>query len=76
MAVSEKDREYFRRVGGIKAASHAEATAEHLALSLGARLRRSWELYLAHRDERQGDAREDDPSGFYDRARALGLYRP
>jgi hypothetical protein len=76
MPVSERDREYFRRIGEFKAESHAEATREHLKLSLDERLARSWALYLAHKDEAQVVRRDDDPSPFYERARALGMYRP
>ena len=74
VAVSGRDREHFRRLGAIKAASHAEAQAAHLALPLAERLRRSWARYLAHRAAFAG--RQDDPSPFYDRARELGLYTP
>jgi hypothetical protein len=74
VAVSERDREHFRRLGALKAASHAEAQAAHLALPMVERLRRSWALYLVHRAAFAG--RQDDPSPFYDRARELGLYTP
>jgi hypothetical protein len=72
--VSERDREHFRRLGADKTASHAEAEAAHLALPLAERLRRSWALYLAHRASFTGE--HEDPTPFYDRARALGLYTP
>ena len=71
MGVSEHDRAFMARVAGYKAESHAEAQARHLALPLDERLRRSWELYLAGRVA--GSERDDDPSPFYERARALGL---
>ena len=73
MGVSERDRAFMARVAGYKAESHAEAQARHLALPLGERLQRSWELYLAGRVEGTSRERNDDPSPFYDRARALGL---
>jgi len=73
MGVSEQDRAFMARVGGYKAESHAEAQARHLALPLDERLQRSWELYLAGRVAGTGRERDDDPSPFYDRARALGL---
>jgi len=76
MAVSDRDREYMRRLGELKAESHREAQERHLALPIEERLRRSWELYLRFRSTVDQSAREDDPSPFYDRARALGLYRP
>jgi hypothetical protein len=62
------------RIGAWKAESHAAALAHHLALPLAERLARSWALYEAHRESLT--EREDDPSPFYARARALGLYRP
>ncbi len=76
MGVSERDRAYMRRIGEAKAASHAEAAAAHRALPLEERLRRSWALYLAGRSTVRDEPRDDDPTPFYDRARALGLYRP
>jgi hypothetical protein len=63
----------MRRIGTYKAASHAEAQARHLALTLSQRLQRSWTLYEANRHTLSGV--HDDPTPFYDRARALGLYR-
>ena len=75
MSVSERDRAHMRRIGTYKAASHAEAQARHLALSLGQRLQRSWALYEANREALRQVVHED-PTPFYDRARALGLYRP
>ena len=73
MGVSENDRAFMARVAGYKAESHAEAQARHLALPLAERLQRSWELYLAGRTAESIREREDDPSPFYERARALGL---
>lgn len=76
MAVSDRDRDLMRRIGEYKAASHAEAQRAHLALPLAERLRRSWALYERYRSTLpQGDDRDQDPTPFYDRARALGLYR-
>jgi hypothetical protein len=75
MTVSERDRAYMRRIGEAKAAAHVDAAATQRSLALGERLRRSWALYLACRSTSRGD-RDDDPSPFYERARALGLYRP
>lgn len=74
MRVTDEDRAYFARIGAIKGASHASATQSHLSLSLDERLERSWQLYLANREAAR--ERVDDPSPFYERARALGLYRP
>jgi len=75
MPVSERDRAYMRRIGGFKAESHAQSAEIHRAANLVERLRRSWNLFLSHRDRAQCVA-EDDPSPFYDRARELGLYKP
>jgi hypothetical protein len=72
MAVSESDREYMRRIGEAKRRSHEDARTEHLARSLDERLRRGFELSLAA--GLVGTDRDDDPSPFFDRARALGLY--
>ena len=74
MSVSERDRAYMRRIGAYKAASHGEAEARHTALTLSQRLQRSWALYEANRDALVRVVHED-PTPFYDRARALGLYR-
>ena len=76
MTVSDKDREYMRRIGAYKELSHREALAEHLALSLDERFRRSWRLYERYRDRVRRDDPQDDPTAFYRRARELGLYEP
>lgn len=73
MGVSEHDRAFMARMAGYKSVSHAEAQARHLALPLDERLRRSWELYLAGSAARRSGERDDDPTPFYERARALGL---
>ena len=73
MAVSDRDREVFRKLGEAKAQAHRDALAEHLALPIEERLARSWALYLRYRDS-AAPPRDDDPSPFYERARALGLY--
>jgi hypothetical protein len=76
MPVSKRDRAYMERLGEYKATSHAEATARHQALPLAQRLQRSWELFVTRRGTAKLDARDDDPSHFYDLARARGFYRP
>jgi len=76
VTVSEKDREYMRRIGVYKDLSHREAQAAHLSLSLDERLRRSWRLYLRYRHRVRHDDPADDPAQFYERARQLGLYKP
>lgn len=75
MPVSNRDREFMKRIGAYKAASHSEAESTHRASALAERLRRSWALYMASRSSRRV-ADDDDPSPFYARARARGLYRP
>jgi hypothetical protein len=75
MSVSERDRDFMRRIGEHKAASHDAAAVEHRSQSVAERLERSWTLYIETRSSaRPTDA--DDPTPFYDRARARGLYRP
>ena len=76
MSAEEREREHLRRIGAYKADSHREAEARHLALSLSERLARSWQLYLEGRSAAALERRDDDPSPFYEKTRALGLYRP
>lgn len=76
MAISEQDRDYMRRIGAYKALSRKQDEAEHLALSIAERLRRSSELSVRYRDRARPDSDVDDASQLYDRARRLGLYRP
>ena len=64
----------MRRIGEFKATSHADAAAAHRRLPLAERLRRSWDLYLQHRST-SGAGFGDDPTPFYEKARARGLYR-
>jgi hypothetical protein len=73
VSVSGKDRDLMRRIGALKAESHAQALARHLELPLGERLRRSWSLYLAARASAGPTRQDDDPSAFYRRARDLGF---
>jgi hypothetical protein len=75
VTVSQRERDYMRRVGAFKALSGAEARDAHAARSLDERLQESWALYLRYRDTVTG-READDPTPFYERARALGLYRP
>ncbi|MDX2165835.1 MAG: hypothetical protein SF182_02185 [Deltaproteobacteria bacterium] len=76
MRVPEGDRQIMRRIGAAKAAAHAQAAEAHRALPLGERLRRSLALAERGRSAASKTVRPDDRSPFYDRARALGLYRP
>lgn len=70
---SEQEREYMRRLGEAKAAARADATSEHLRLTPMERLRRSFAMSAAFMSEANLAARVDEPAGFYERARALGL---
>ena len=74
MTASDSDREYMRRIGVYKALSHRETQAEHLALPLDERFRRSWRLYQRYRHRLRQYDRQDEPTPFYERARELGLY--
>jgi hypothetical protein len=74
--VSDKDREYMRRIGAYKEASHREAQQHHLSLSLDERLERSWELYVRYHDAARCVDNDEGVMTFYDRARRLGLYCP
>jgi len=76
VSAGARERDPLRRIGAWKAESHREAEARHLALSLSERLERSWQLYLEGRSAAALERRDDDPSPFYEKARALGLYRP
>ncbi len=76
MAVRQRDRDFMRRIGALKGATHEEAVAQHRTLPLDERMHRSWALYLAWRDRSPVAERHDDPSPFYERARSRGLYRP
>jgi hypothetical protein len=74
--VSEQDREYMRRLGEAKAASHDDAASAHLRLAPIERLRRSFAMSAALRAQANLAARIDDPSAFYEKARTLGLCDP
>jgi hypothetical protein len=75
MAVSQKARDFFARVGEFKASSHALAASEHLALPLADRLSRSWALFERFQQREDASHRDAGPVAFYERARALGFYR-
>ncbi len=72
---SEKDRDYFRRLGEWERENAEEDLRRHLALPLSERLARSqrmmieWGPYLRNTDN------DDHPEEFYARARRLGLIR-
>lgn len=64
----------MQRLGAFQDEGHVEALARHLALPLDERLRRSLELSKRLMPHANLGGREDDPTPFYARARALGLY--
>jgi hypothetical protein len=74
MPVTDRERDYLRRIGEIKAALPEDERAARLALPVAERIARSWALYLAYRESLP--PRDDNPFSLYERARALGLYRP
>lgn len=74
VTVSDRDRDYMRRLGEFQAQGHAAALAAHLALPPSERLARS--VALMRQFIASVPARNDDPTPFYERARRLGHYRP
>ena len=74
--VTAQDRDYMRRLGEAKARSHADAASEHLRLAPIDRLRRSFALSAAWSAQANLAARVDEPSAFFEKARALGLCDP
>lgn len=74
--VSELDRDFMRRIGDAKAESHVDAASDHLRLAPIERLRRSFALSAGLRARANLEARLDDPSPFYEKARARGLCDP
>jgi hypothetical protein len=79
LSVSDRERDYMRRLGEFQAQGHAEGTAAHLALRPAERLARSFALmrrFMVSAAARRRDPAPDDPTPLYDRARRLGLYRP
>jgi hypothetical protein len=74
VSVSDRDRDYMRRLGEWEAENAAEDLRAHLALSIEERLRRSWEMTVRYRDWVRPE--EDDfAERFFARAKELGLYR-
>lgn len=71
--VSEHDREHFRNIGRWKHEMHEQARLEQLARGGRERILYSLAMTLSgpYFDR---DARDDDPSPLYERARRLGLY--
>lgn len=73
---SERDREYFRRLGRWKDAVNAEDLREHLALPGHERVRRSELLYRNSAGWANTGFPEQEPRSIFELARKLGLYRP
>ncbi len=74
--MSSKDLDYMRRLGEFEAGGAEERQCAYDKLSISERLANSMELYRRFRSSANLEARVDDPTLFYDRARRLGLYRP
>lgn len=74
-SVSDWDREYMRRIGRYKHESHQEAIRAHRELPANARLAIARRITADCRAFPTWDHRIDDPSPFYERAKALGMYR-
>ena len=76
--VTERDRDYMRRLGEWKAEGNAERLRQHLAQSGRERLEKSLRMSFEYRDDERmrRHMEEDDPSPLYERAKRLGLYRP
>lgn len=74
---SEYDRDYMRRWGEFKAASHRDVLEAHLAGSINERLVASEQL--AKRDGGRNISRalqdDEDLAAFFDRAKRLALYQ-
>ena len=76
MAVSRRERNFLAHLGELKAESHAQAAVDHLSLPLAQRLMRSWALFESFGHEAATMQLGDEGAlAFYERARALGLYR-
>lgn len=74
--VSDREREHMARLGRyIDAANEADLEA-HLALTPHERLLESIGLMQWGRGCDDHIVDDDDPTAFYDRARALGMYEP
>ena len=74
MTVSEKDRDYMRRLGKFMDEVKADELAEHRALPVNERLARSEALAKRARHDKPSRD-EKDLAAFYRRARELGLAR-
>lgn len=74
MSVSERDRDYMRRLGEFQAKGALERRAEYQRLDGAERIIASVSFCQGFAD--QVRAPLDDPTPFYDRARRLGLYLP
>jgi hypothetical protein len=76
VTVSQRERSFLAHLGKLEAESHAQAAVDHLSLPVAERLTRSWALFESFRqDAVRTQAGDEGPLAFYQRARALGLYR-
>jgi hypothetical protein len=72
---SEKDRDYFRRLGEWEAENERQAWLVHEALSLDERLARSSLISTRVSGRVRRAVLHDDPASFYRQAASSGLYR-
>ena len=70
---SDYDRDYMRRWGEFKAASHAAELARHLSLPVNERLVSSERLAKRDGGRDISRAQQDDLAAFFRRARELGF---
>jgi hypothetical protein len=73
--VSERDKEYMRKIGRYKAEANAERLRRHLELPMAERFRASIRLSRPHRSHEslRNHIEQDDPAPLYQRARKLRL---
>ena len=74
-AVTEKDREHFRRWGEFKRESHEAARRENLARTAQERLIHSLAVGIGAKDLDRWGRKSDVPLARYERAKELGLAR-
>jgi hypothetical protein len=71
--VSERDRDYIRRLGEYKRLAHEDMRAWHLALSINERLSRSLAFVRRNRPVVKHNRGAGSTELLYERADALGL---
>jgi hypothetical protein len=76
MTVSEKDRDYMRRLGKFMDEVNAEELAEHLARPIEERVDESERHYRRGLGWARPSKTPKELAALYERAHRLGLYRP